>query len=235
MIAQGFYGQDYLSLTCIPRALFESLAKAEYLMTLGTFPGVSPQKGWETMIHRDIKPDNIFMSEPYEDRWPGIPSMKMGDFGLAGLETELRVQTTFAGTPDYMSPEIHHVKNAKIPPDVIISTPADVWSIGATMRDLMNFGTKKNGEDTTPYQWYKDKSQLPKIEEAGRRFYPNALVDLVEMCLQKWPDERIEIGFLCDCIDAEVTKLSSAALSDEDRLQFPIKDEEWGKIVRLEL
>jgi hypothetical protein len=102
------------------------------------------------------------------------------------------------------------------------------------MADLMNLGTEKE-ESAELYNWDKDKSQLPKIEAAGRRFYPTVLVDLVEMCLHPKPDERIEVAFLCECIDAEVSKLSSATLSDEDRLRLPIKDEEGGKIVRLEL
>ena len=45
-----------LILTC--RAVFESLARAVYLMTFGAFPGADPAKGWDRMIHRDIKPEN---------------------------------------------------------------------------------------------------------------------------------------------------------------------------------
>ena len=158
----------------------------------------------------------------------------MGDFGLAALGSEPALQTTYAGTAQYMPPEITHVRFLKLPKDVLISTPADVWSVGATMADLMNLGTKKE-ESAEFYNWDKHKSQLPKIEAAGRRFYPTVLVDLVEMCLRPMPDERIEVAFLCECIDAEVCKLSSATLSDEDRLRFPIQDEEYGKLVRLEL
>ena len=49
------------------------------------------------MIHRDIKPGNIFIS--------GNGHVKLGDFGLA-REIEDGAASTYAGTPPYMSPEL---------------------------------------------------------------------------------------------------------------------------------
>ena len=77
-------------------ALFESLVKAQWLMSYGVFPGTSQVDGWSTMLHRDIKPENgkltfslngtvsihdaehdiVMLSTPAEDEWVGLPTSK---------------------------------------------------------------------------------------------------------------------------------------------------------------
>lgn len=64
----------FRELTKSSRAVFEALAKAQYLMTHGRFPSGGSPASWSRMVHRDIKTNNFFLSEPLEDRWPGLPS-----------------------------------------------------------------------------------------------------------------------------------------------------------------
>jgi eukaryotic-like serine/threonine-protein kinase len=73
------------------------------------------------IIHRDIKPDNVFLTDP-----DGEPFVKVLDFGIAkdSKMTELGMTGTGAmvGTPYYMSPE--QVMSAKH-----VDHRTDVWAI----------------------------------------------------------------------------------------------------------
>lgn len=74
------------------------------------------------VIHRDIKPDNVFLLK--DDN-----AVKLGDFGLAKLLLlESDFATTYVGTPYYMSPEVLMDKPY---------TPlSDIWSLGCVMYEL---------------------------------------------------------------------------------------------------
>lgn len=73
------------------------------------------------VIHRDIKPDNVFLLKDQ--------LVKLGDFGLAKLLVlEHDFATTYVGTPYYMSPEVLSDKPY---------TPlSDIWSLGCVLYEL---------------------------------------------------------------------------------------------------
>jgi serine/threonine-protein kinase len=82
------------------------------------------------VVHRDLKPDNIFLAQDGEGNQLGY-SVKLVDFGIAKLvqdEAETGAASTQAGavvgTPHYMSPE---ALTAVAP----VSAASDVWSLGA--------------------------------------------------------------------------------------------------------
>ncbi|EGT56088.1 hypothetical protein CAEBREN_12415 [Caenorhabditis brenneri] len=72
------------------------------------------------VVHRDIKPENLMISE--------TGTLKIGDFGLAVLSSE--GCTRFAGTCEYMAPELF-LGSA-------ISFPVDLWSFGCTLFGMVN-------------------------------------------------------------------------------------------------
>jgi eukaryotic-like serine/threonine-protein kinase len=82
------------------------------------------------VIHRDLKPDNIFLAKDDDGSRHGY-SVKLVDFGIAKVvqdEAETGASSTQAGmvlgTPHYMSPE---ALTASQP----VSAASDIWSLGA--------------------------------------------------------------------------------------------------------
>jgi len=58
-------------------AFFEGLAAAACYMKRGALPYDPSPPDWEELIHLDIKPNNVFLAEPHETIWPGIPQVKV--------------------------------------------------------------------------------------------------------------------------------------------------------------
>lgn len=82
------------------------------------------------VVHRDLKPDNIFLANDKEGSALGY-TVKLVDFGIAKVvqdEAESGASATQAGmvlgTPHYMSPE---ALTASAP----VSAASDIWSLGA--------------------------------------------------------------------------------------------------------
>jgi len=82
------------------------------------------------VVHRDLKPDNIFLARDNEASKLGY-AVKLVDFGIAKVvqdEAETGASATQAGmvlgTPHYMSPE---ALTASAP----VSAASDIWSLGA--------------------------------------------------------------------------------------------------------
>jgi len=73
------------------------------------------------ILHRDIKPQNIFMGSNHD--------VKLGDFGLAKeLDSESKFAQTHVGTPYYMSPEL--VNQQKY------NEMSDIWAVGCLVYEL---------------------------------------------------------------------------------------------------
>lgn len=83
------------------------------------------------ITHRDVKPANLFLiPAPIGSRLPpGVPMVKVTDFGLALTrnQADLRLTTTgtVIGTPIYMAPEQFRTSH--------LDHLADIYSLGATM------------------------------------------------------------------------------------------------------
>ena len=74
------------------------------------------------MVHRDIKPGNIFISND--------GNFKLGDFGEAQILISNTENMAVAGTFPYMAPEVYRSENADI--------TSDLYSLGMVMYRLLN-------------------------------------------------------------------------------------------------
>ena len=75
-----------------------------------------------SIIHRDIKPANIFISDTGD--------FKLGDFGVARTASASTGASTFAGTVNYMAPEVFRREK--------YTASMDTYSLGLVMYQLLN-------------------------------------------------------------------------------------------------
>ncbi|KAL9098210.1 MAG: hypothetical protein Q9163_006089 [Psora crenata] len=90
---------------------------------------------WREVVHRDLKPHNVFLRTPYSDE-PPCASILLGDFGSATL----RHQSDCFTTVMYQPPELP-----------ICTAKGDVWGLGAIIHSLVH----GHGPFTTPSEWQR--------------------------------------------------------------------------------
>src|SRR6516225_7794612 len=136
----------------------------------------------QKLVHRDIKPSNVMVS--LEDT--GAVTAKIIDLGLAksldepGAQTAISMPGTFAGTPEFASPE----QFAGIPVDI----RSDLYSLGITLWEMVTGKTPFRG---TPGEVMHQHlhAPLPLEELEG---VPQPLVVLLEALLEKGPAKRFQ-------------------------------------------
>jgi len=130
------------------------------------------------LIHRDIKPDNIFIASD------GV--VKLGDFGLSKSLEEWADNLTMPGTPmgspHYMSPE-----QARGDREVDFRT--DIYSLGCTLFHLLT--GRRVFEDESPFSAaVKHINDAPPALEEVLPECPPALASLLCRMLSKDPADR---------------------------------------------
>ncbi|KAG6378353.1 kinase-like domain-containing protein [Boletus reticuloceps] len=85
-----------------------------------TIPDVDGRERRPQILHRDLKPDNVFLDENN--------SVKLGDFGLSKALPQASFANTYVGTPYYMSPELMQEK--------AYDSKSDIWSLGCLIYEL---------------------------------------------------------------------------------------------------
>ena len=78
----------------------------------------------EGILHRDVKPGNIFVSD--------FGNFKLGDFGIAFITHNTRTMREPIGTHDYMAPEVVR--------DKMYNQTVDLYSLGLIMYRILNQG-----------------------------------------------------------------------------------------------
>eukprot|EP00747_Dinoflagellata_sp_TGD_P005822 gnl/TRDRNA2_/TRDRNA2_115093_c1_seq1.p1 gnl/TRDRNA2_/TRDRNA2_115093_c1~~gnl/TRDRNA2_/TRDRNA2_115093_c1_seq1.p1 ORF type:complete len:649 (+),score=118.70 gnl/TRDRNA2_/TRDRNA2_115093_c1_seq1:41-1987(+) len=132
----------------------------------------------ENVIHRDLKPQNILLSDSSD-----TPVLKIADFGFARALQPTDMAATVCGSPLYMAPEIlrHERYDAK----------ADLWSVGAILYELIL--------GRPPFSGANPMQLLANIEKCDRVMFDGATVssdcqDFLRSLLQKDPKKRMSCG-----------------------------------------
>jgi serine/threonine-protein kinase len=143
-------------------------------------------------IHRDLKPDNVFLARDAET---GAERLKLLDFGLAREITKKGTTesgVTF-GTPEYMAPE--QSMSAKS-----AGTAADVWSVGVMLYELLSGFHPFTGDTPNAIMVAAIKDAHEPLETRAPHV-PRAICEAVEKALVKNVSHRVATaGELADLL-----------------------------------
>ncbi|KAJ7043564.1 kinase-like domain-containing protein [Mycena alexandri] len=158
------------------------------------------------ILHRDLKPDNVFLDDSN--------TVKLGDFGLSKALSQATFANTYVGTPYYMSPELMQEK--------AYDSKSDIWSLGCLIYELCAL--------KPPFHEAKTHSELSSLIRSARipplpRGYSQALSGVIKAMLNQNPamrpsaaqllqHERIEFA----CRVSESEKIMSTVKSHRDAL-----------------
>jgi len=154
------------------------------------------------IVHRDIKPANLLLVEPPE--WfplhPGVPMVKITDFGLAFLTQDQSVQTRLTaanasvGSPHYMSPEQINGHD--------VDHRSDIYSLGVTMYHMLAGRPPFEG-NSIPQIIAQKLSGEAKSLNTGPNVVSEQTSQLVNDMLKLKADDRLDdYSHLIDRIDA---------------------------------
>ena len=132
-------------------------------------------------IHRDLKPDNIFVATDSLGR----ETTKLLDFGVAkalGGESLKTVTGALLGTPIYMSPE--QLRDSKW-----VTPASDVWSIGIVLYELLCGETPFAGANLTELAVKVMLSPVPSVRERVPAL-SEQVAGVIDQALQREPNQR---------------------------------------------
>lgn len=176
------------------------------------------------VVHRDLKPTNIMVKGGYS-----LHELKVTDFGIAkmageelreaveGGDASMSASHTAVGALPYMAPEA-------IDEPSTVGPPADIWSIGAMMYQLLcgqyPFG---QGLRAVPKIMAVELPEPPEFLAANPQFAPLAkeILEIAFSCLKKDPMER-------PTADQLVEKCSTLCYTSSPRQQGVVSDFRHG-------
>jgi len=128
------------------------------------------------IIHRDIKPENLLIS--------GENTIKLADFGWSNFGGGSNPRSTYAGTPEYLAPEMINETGH--------SEKLDIWTVGILFFELITGKTPfvpRNAKDKGTFE----KMLYHNILNGKINFpsdFPPLARNLVQKLLQANPDNR---------------------------------------------
>ncbi|CEP18945.1 hypothetical protein [Parasitella parasitica] len=194
----------------------------EYIRKLSPLPNMKIVKRWcrqilkglvylhghqPTIIHRDIKCDNIFINGAHGE-------IKIGDMGTAEMKVDKKY--TVIGTPEFMAPEMYEEKG--------YSEKVDIYAFGMCLLEMVT-GEYPYNECTNAAQVFKKVTQTIRPECLSRVQDPEVLT-LINNCLateheRMSAQEILEHSFLA--VEPEVVLLATDVGMKQLALQVVFK------------
>lgn len=127
------------------------------------------------IIHRDIKPDNIMLSEH------GV--VKVADLGLAMNQSEWREDMDISGSPSYMSPEQFAGEK--------LDTRSDIYSLGVTLFQMLCGELPFDAETIRSIAKQHFEVSVPNLQKKVPGL-PAGVNQLVQKMMAKMPEKRFK-------------------------------------------
>lgn len=131
----------------------------------------------EGFVHRDIKPDNIFLVDPER-----LAQVKLLDFGVAVLEGT--GEGGVVGSPTYFSPECAAGH--------LVDVRSDIYSLGVVLYELLAGCPPFMGNSLAECAMKHMTARPPPLGEATAALVPQRLAHVIHRCLAKDPAARIQ-------------------------------------------
>lgn len=138
------------------------------------------------LIHRDIKPGNIFLCRQADD----LDVVKVLDFGLViprsaqdrAESPRLTQEGLVQGTPDYMAPEQAQ--------DQTVDGRTDLYALGCVAFWLLTGKPPYDGLSPLDILMSHVQDPIPSVSERSPQPIPPVLDQIVAACMAKSPDDR---------------------------------------------
>ena len=159
------------------RATYPDLSHLDYGYDRNRADPYKPPRNWRRVVHRDIKPNNIFVQTKFHPRGP-YPHLILGDFGVATFEpyTVNAPFTSCWSAPEWPSS----------------SAKSDVWQLGAIVHYLCHgqnptIAHSKTGFDDM--RWLQSAESKRPLELPRR--YSDELNGNMMVALEEVVEERV--------------------------------------------
>ncbi|KAG7465242.1 hypothetical protein MATL_G00174230 [Megalops atlanticus] len=163
------------------------------------------------VIHRDLKSNNILLSQPIENENMEGKTLKITDFGLA-REWHKTTKMSTAGTYAWMAPEV--IKSSTF------SKGSDVWSYGVLLWELLTGEAPYRGIDglAVAYGVAVNKLTLPIPSTC-----PEPFSQLMSECWDQDPHHRPSFASIL----AQLTALEQQVMEEMPQDSFHSLQEDW--------
>ncbi len=136
------------------------------------------------VIHRDLKPHNVFLVGDFADGVPERPNLKVLDFGLSRFvdrDSQLTKTGVIMGTPGYMSPEQAHSRQT--------DHRTDIYGVGAILYAVAT-GRAPFVEETPQMTVLAVMSREPERPRSLEPSITEGLEVVIQRAMAKEPEQR---------------------------------------------